>query len=170
MAYCLDSNTFIEAKNRYYALDFCPAFWDWVDREAAATQLLCVRAIYDEIADGKDDLAAWMKARNGDWLRKVDAEDTQQAFKQVVAHVESRRGHYTDAAIARFMGRGDPWLTAYCLAHGHTLVTHERSQPESKSSVKIPDVCKALGVATITPFELLRALSARFVLDGADAA
>ena len=26
--YLLDANVFIEAKNRYYGFDFCPAFWD----------------------------------------------------------------------------------------------------------------------------------------------
>ncbi len=31
MAYLLDANVFIDAKNRYYGFDFCPGFWDWVD-------------------------------------------------------------------------------------------------------------------------------------------
>lgn len=30
MPYLLDANVFIEAKNRHYGLDFCPAFWDWL--------------------------------------------------------------------------------------------------------------------------------------------
>ena len=30
MAYILDANVFIEAKNRRYGLDFCPAFWEWL--------------------------------------------------------------------------------------------------------------------------------------------
>ena len=29
MAYLLDANVFIQAKNLHYGLDFCPAFWDW---------------------------------------------------------------------------------------------------------------------------------------------
>lgn len=28
MAYLLDANVFIQAKNRHYGFDFCPAFWD----------------------------------------------------------------------------------------------------------------------------------------------
>jgi len=28
MAYLLDANVFIQAKNLHYGLDFCPAFWD----------------------------------------------------------------------------------------------------------------------------------------------
>ncbi|MEJ7695585.1 MAG: DUF4411 family protein [Candidatus Limnocylindrales bacterium] len=31
MAYLLDANVFIESKKRWYGLDFCPAFWDWLD-------------------------------------------------------------------------------------------------------------------------------------------
>ena len=30
MAYLLDANVFIAAKNLHYSLDFCPAFWDWL--------------------------------------------------------------------------------------------------------------------------------------------
>ena len=30
MAYLLDANVFIAAKNLHYGLDFCPAFWDWL--------------------------------------------------------------------------------------------------------------------------------------------
>jgi hypothetical protein len=30
MAYLLDANVFISAKNLHYGLDFCPAFWDWL--------------------------------------------------------------------------------------------------------------------------------------------
>lgn len=36
MAYLLDANVFITAKNLHYGFDFCPAFWDWLDRAAAA--------------------------------------------------------------------------------------------------------------------------------------
>jgi len=35
MAYLLDANVFMQAKNLHYGLDFCPAFWDWlIDRNA----------------------------------------------------------------------------------------------------------------------------------------
>ena len=31
MAYLLDANVFIQAKNLQYGFDFCPAFWDWLE-------------------------------------------------------------------------------------------------------------------------------------------
>lgn len=36
MAYLLDSDVFIQAKNLHYGFDFCPAFWAWIDERHAA--------------------------------------------------------------------------------------------------------------------------------------
>ncbi len=30
MAYLLDADVFIRAKNLHYGFDFCPAFWEWL--------------------------------------------------------------------------------------------------------------------------------------------
>ena len=46
MAYLLDADVFIRAKNLHYGLDFCPAFWDWLIAGNAAgkvfSQHFCV--------------------------------------------------------------------------------------------------------------------------------
>lgn len=34
MAYLIDADVFIRAKNLHYGMDFCPAFWDWLVAEA----------------------------------------------------------------------------------------------------------------------------------------
>lgn len=36
MAYLLDSNIFIQAKNLHYGFDFCPAFWGWILQQNAS--------------------------------------------------------------------------------------------------------------------------------------
>lgn len=166
MPYCLDANTFIEAKNKYYGLDFCPAFWDWIDRERETGALLCVSAIYDEIANGNDDLAAWIRTRKQHgWHCATTADEVQNAYRTVVAHVEAHRdAPYTDAAIAEFMRGADPWLIAYALANDHTIVTHEVLNPNIQRRVPIPNVCDALGVDWIGPYQALRTLHAQFVL------
>jgi len=38
MAYILDADVFIRAKNLHYGLDFCPAFWEWLSMKNAAGQ------------------------------------------------------------------------------------------------------------------------------------
>ena len=40
MAYLLDSDVFIRAKNLHYGLDFCPAFWNVDARRVGMTALL----------------------------------------------------------------------------------------------------------------------------------
>ena len=36
MAYLLDADVFIRAKNLHYGFDFCPAFWDWLAQQSDA--------------------------------------------------------------------------------------------------------------------------------------
>ena len=42
MAYLLDANVFMSAKNLHYGLDFCPAFWDWLIRENRAGKVFSI--------------------------------------------------------------------------------------------------------------------------------
>ncbi len=53
---------------------------------------------------------------------------------------------------------------AQALADKRTVVTHEVPAPQAIRKVKIPDVCIGLGVKCVTPYEMLRAEGARFVL------
>ena len=59
MAYLLDSNVFIQAKNLHYGLDFCPAFWKWLTVSNAAGTVFSIEKVGDELADGSDELATW---------------------------------------------------------------------------------------------------------------
>jgi hypothetical protein len=49
MAYLLDANVFIEAKNGYYGFDFAPAFWDWLDHEHSNGNLFSIEKVRDEL-------------------------------------------------------------------------------------------------------------------------
>jgi hypothetical protein len=44
MAYLLDADVFIRAKNLHYGLDFCPAFWDWLIQSNADGVVFSVEA------------------------------------------------------------------------------------------------------------------------------
>ena len=55
MAYLLDANVFIQAKNLHYGLDFCPAFWDWLIANNASGQVFSIEKVEDEIAAGGDE-------------------------------------------------------------------------------------------------------------------
>jgi hypothetical protein len=64
-----------------------------------------------------------------------------------------------------FADDADAYLVAH--AHAHDLVVVTREQPsDGIRQVKIPNVCVALKVKYVTPFEMLRRERARFVLGG----
>lgn len=59
MAYLLDANVFIQAKNLQYGFDFCPAFWDWLAHAHGAGRLRSIRHVGDELSGFGDELSAW---------------------------------------------------------------------------------------------------------------
>ena len=71
---------------------------------------------------------------------------------------------YSQGAAATFLQAGDYFLVAQALSLGYTVVTQEKSEPNSKKRIKIPDACLAVGVPCITPFVMLRNEGAKFTL------
>src|SRR6516162_5390261 len=63
MPYLLDSNVFIEAKNKYYQFSLCPGFWDWLIRENANGKIFSHDSVLSELARFGDDLSQWAGSR-----------------------------------------------------------------------------------------------------------
>lgn len=163
MAYLLDANVFIEAKNRYYGFDFCPAFWDWLLVENSAARVFSVEKVGLELAAGSDPLADWAAERGDAFFLAPDAT-VLPALSTVSVWATGQR--YMAAAVNTFLEGADYYLVAQAHAHAHTVVTHEKPE-DSIKKVKIPSVCIGLGVKCVTPFEMLRTERARFVLGSA---
>lgn len=73
MAYLLDANVFIQAKNLHYGLDFCPAFWKWLIANNAGGNVFSIEKVGDEIAAGGDDRSDWAAQRGDGFFLKPDA-------------------------------------------------------------------------------------------------
>lgn len=160
MAYLLDANVFIQAKNLHYGLDFCPAFWDWLIASNAANRVFSTEKVGDELAAIADELSAWAAARGPGFFVKPDAA-ILPALGAVSTWATGQ--HYEAAAVNTFLQVADYYLVAHALAHGHTVVTHEVASTSTKK-LKIPDVCIGLGIRCISPYDMLRQERARFVL------
>ena len=160
MAYLLDANVFMQAKNLYYGLDFCPAFWDWLIAGNTGGKVFSIEKVGDEIEAGGDELAAWAAQRGPDFFLKPDAA-ILPALGQVSSWATSQR--YDPAAVSTFLQVADYYLVAHALARQHTVVTHEIASTSTKK-IKIPDACIGLGIKCVTPFDMLRHERARFIL------
>ncbi|MEZ4272119.1 MAG: DUF4411 family protein [Myxococcota bacterium] len=165
MAYLLDANVFIQAKNLHYGFDFCPAFWDWLVERNGEGRVFSIEKVGDEIEAGDDSLASWASERGSGFFLKPD-QAILPAFATTSNWATSQ--NYEPAAVNTFLQRADYYLVAHALAHGHTVVTHEIPAATAKK-VKIPNACIGLDVKCMTPYEMLRHEKARFVLGAAKA-
>lgn len=160
MAYLLDANVFIQAKNLHYGFDFCPAYWDWLDWANQQGLVFSIERVLDELIAGNDDLAQWARQRVDSFFLPPDAP-VLAAFGTVSQWVNTQG--YESSAINTFFQIADYYLVAYALAHGFTVVTHEVPAATAKR-VKIPNVCIGLSIRHMSPYEMLRREDARFVL------
>jgi hypothetical protein len=158
--YILDSNVLIAAKNLHYAFDIVPGFWEWLDGQLAVRTVCSVEEVFSEISKGDDELVGW--ASNHKPRFEPHSEDSAECLKLLSRWALAQP--YTRAAVDKFMGSADLHVIAFAMAHNHTVVTHEKSEPTSKRSIKIPDVCLAHNVEVMGPFEMMRQERARLVL------
>lgn len=157
--YPLDTNVFIEAKNRYYGFELCPGFWEWLERAEAAGDVASIERVFDELAGSSDELEEWARGR-GDTFFLTPDEQVVASLRQLTQWVMG--AGYPQGAVSAFFDAADYYPVAHAHAHGMTVVTHER--PGATKTVKIPDACAALGVRFVDTFAMLRREHARFVL------
>ncbi len=156
MAYLLDSNVFIEAKNHYYGFKFHPGFWKWLDHANEQGSIFSIKQVRDELMGRQDLLSLWCKNRKSMFVETNDAK-TYESMKLLVPWICD---NYQPAAQGKFLGCADCVIVAYAHAHNHTVVTIEK--PSAGLEVKIPNACKAMDVPLVTPFTMLAAEKVKF--------
>ena len=162
MAYLLDANVFISAKNLHYGFDFCPAFWDWLTENHEAGTVYSVEKVGDEVLSVGDELSGWARERGSAFFRRP----TESDFPSLQAVSLWAAGYgYEPSAVSTFLQQADYYLVAQAHAGEHTVVTHE-VPAATRRKIKIPDACIGVNVRCMSPFEMLRYERARFVLGG----
>jgi hypothetical protein len=160
MAYLLDADVFIRAKNLHYGFDFCPGFWEWLIERNVDGTVFSVEKVGDEVKAIADELSDWAAARGDGFFLRPDASVTP-SLAAVSAWASGQR--YETSAVSTFLQVADYYLVSQAHASRHTVVTHE-VPAASPRKIKIPDACIGLGIKCMTPYEMLRVERARFVL------
>ena len=167
MAYILDSNTLITAKNLYYAYDIVPSFWSILLTEFHKGTVKIIDAVESEILQGNDNLSKWMRdnicekfAANGEAyvLPSKNSQDIVSCFQTIASNVVSNQ-QFKDNYKRIFLSGADPWLIATAKTNGHTVVTFEEMPPATTTKVKIPAICRQMGVACENLYEMMRKLN-----------
>ncbi|MDX2213158.1 MAG: DUF4411 family protein [Oculatellaceae cyanobacterium bins.114] len=161
MAYLLDSNIFIQAKNEYYGFDLCPGFWNWLEQQNQKGEVFSIDRVQIELSSFSDDLSQWVTDKGSSFFLPLD-QPAIRTMTTVSTWVQSAP-HKEDAKRV-FLSGADPFLIAYAKAHSHTVVSHEIYVEGERRKVKIPAVCRELNIPCIRTFEMLRQEGVMFVL------
>lgn len=166
MLYILDTNTFITAKNTFYAYDIVPSFWSTLLGMFKIGKVKVIDAVAGEIADGNDDLAKWFGENikksaddeGGAYVIQAKQDGTVLQNYQDIANLVVQNTQYKESEKARFLSRADPWLIAAGKALNATIVTQEVLSGEGTRKVKIPDICQQVGVKYVNLYDMMRAV------------
>jgi len=157
LLYLLDANVLIDANRDYYPIDRVPEFWEWLAHEGENGRVKIPLEVYEEIKDGDDVLAEWIKNDQNKEALLFD-EDVDVGLVSRVTD-DGYANDLSDDEVVK-IGR-DPFLVAYALADNvnRCVVTTEASKPSrQRANRHLPDVCTTFDVPCINTFQFTRAL------------
>jgi hypothetical protein len=158
--YILDSDVFMQSKNREYRFQFAGAFWQWVLDAHAAGVVFSISKVHAEINQGKKTcpLRQWVAAKvpKSFWLPDTSDKLVMQQYPQVISWAYNL-GQFDHKALSDFASTktADAFLIAVGKAKGHAIVTHEGESTNSVVRVMLPHAAHSLGVNTFNLYDLL---------------
>ncbi|APA63107.1 DUF4411 family protein [Maribacter sp. 1_2014MBL_MicDiv] len=164
--YILDSNFFIQAHRSIYPLDVVQSFWLKINSLSQAGIISSIDKVKKEIYDNsshEDELKLWCDSNLSSNFF-INTDGVLQNYISIVSWTNSMSHHYTPNAIQEFLETdlADPWLIAFAMSNNWTIVTYEKSQPERKNRIKIPEVCNHFNVTYINTIQMFRELNESF--------
>lgn len=163
--YLVDSNFFIQAHRAVYPLDIATGFWNKVKMLAGTGIIFSIDKVKNELYDKNDKLESWCKTNLPENFF-VDSSGKMEEYSQIISWAVSKADHYLPYAIDEFLGTdaADAFILAYALADKDniTIVTQEKSEPNRKNRIKIPEPCNVFGIKYLNTIEMFRQLGETF--------
>ena len=160
----IDSDVFIAATRTYYHFEICPGFWTGMAHHQSISPICSIDKVLEEITRPypPDELAIWARNQiSPTFFCSTNEEQIQESYAQIIEWINSQH-QYTRGALVKFTTGADGWLIAYSMVHSGCIVTNERSHPDSKNRIFIPDVCRHFQLPVMDTFGMLRQLGIQF--------
>jgi predicted nucleic acid-binding protein len=156
--YCLDTNVFIEAWNKYYSRDFCPDYWDILIELGKRKLIFIPKEVFNEIDSSKDELTKWLKESS------IPVHSTDDIVTGNVTRIfEANPLHINLVQESKGKSLADPWVIAHAMKNKATVVTKESKIYSSNSNkIHIPDVCENMRVKWIDDYQMVKELGIKF--------
>lgn len=125
-------------------MDIWVTFWQRLKDLANAGMIFTSVKVKEEIDKGFDELPEWLKLNvPKSFYLEVDADVLPEY--RATQNWAARQNRFTPIALADFAQVADAYLVATAKAKNLKLVTFEKSNPDSKKRVMIPDACDGIG-------------------------
>lgn len=117
------------------------------------------KKVYAELLDGRtdDEARTWAKTiPSSFFLEDSKVDEVMEHYAQVIRWAYQSQ-QYTPDAKAEFAHEkiADAFLIALAKQRGYTIVTQEKSSPDSRKKIFLPDAARANGVRTVLIYDLL---------------
>ena len=157
MSYLFDTNIFVESRKNT-PMDVWPSLWSRMANMINSGSIFSIDMVRDEIERGGDELTDWIKANAPKtFFLSPDSTVVGKLSETINWAMHSPTG-YTQSAINDYAEVADSSLVATAAAKDMVLVTFEKSNPQRRNRIMIPDACNAIGVRCINLNAALREL------------
>lgn len=157
MEYLFDTNIFVESKKNL-PMDVWPTFWTKMVELINSGNIHSIDKVKDEIDKGGDELTDWIhnNAPRGFFLTQDITVMTKLA--ETITWAQNCTVRFSQSAIFDYTNVADSYLVATAAARNMVLVTYEKSNPQRRNRVMLPDACYAIGVRSCDLNTALREL------------
>lgn len=157
MEYLFDTNIFVESKKNL-PMDVWPTFWTKMVELINSGNIHSIDKVKDEIDKGGDELTDWIhnNAPRGFFLTQDVAVMAKLA--ETITWAQNCTVRFSQSAIFDYTNVADSYLVATAAARNMVLVTYEKSNPQRRNRVMLPDACYAIGVRSCDLNTALREL------------
>lgn len=147
MTYSFDTSSIVHAWRRAYPPEVFPALWQRLDGLIGQGLLIASEEVLVELERLDDEPHAWARQRRAMFVPTDDA--IQLAVQEIL------RNHRAFVDPARPRLGADPFVVALARVRGCTVVTQE-TPTGNPARLKIPDVCRVLGIGCINVLQFIQ--------------
>lgn len=157
MEYLFDTNIFVESKKNL-PMDIWPTFWTKMVMLIKSGKIHSIDKVKEEIDKGGDELTDWIHkhAPRGFFLKQDSF--VMAKMTETIDWAQNNPVGFSQSAISDYVNVADSYLVATAAAKKMVLVTYEKSNPQRRNRVMIPDACIAIGVRSCDLNTALREL------------
>lgn len=157
MEYLFDTNIFVESKKNL-PMDIWPTFWTKMVMLINSGNIHSIDKVKEEIDKGGDELTDWIHkhAPRGFFLKQDSS--VMAKMTETIDWAQNNPVGFSQSAISDYVNVADSYLVATAAAKKMVLVTYEKSNPQRRNRVMIPDACIAIGVRSCDLNTALREL------------